>query len=106
MSLASVERDGLNFAAHRPLAGYFHNEAKTRELFHGDWLDTSDRGYIAAGDVFVTGGIKDIIIRAGRHLYPQEIVEAVAACPASQGRGGGVWGARPRVRHGAGCGAG
>ena len=32
---------------------------------------------MAAGEVFVTGRIKDIIIRAGQHIYPQEIEEAV-----------------------------
>jgi len=32
----------------------------------------------AGGDIFVTGRIKDTIIRAGRHLYPQEIEQAVA----------------------------
>ena len=37
--------------------------------------------YMAGGDVYVTGRIKDIIIRAGRHLYPQEIEEAVAEIP-------------------------
>jgi acyl-CoA synthetase (AMP-forming)/AMP-acid ligase II len=33
---------------------------------------------MAGGDVYITGRIKDIIIRAGRHLYPQEIEEGVA----------------------------
>ena len=36
---------------------------------------------MASGDVFITGRIKDIIIRAGRHLYPQEIEEAVGLIP-------------------------
>jgi len=53
-----------------------------RELFHGGWLDSSDHGYIVNGNISVTGRIKDIIIiRAGRHLYPQEIEEAVADVP-------------------------
>jgi 1-acyl-sn-glycerol-3-phosphate acyltransferase len=32
---------------------------------------------MAGGDVFITGRIKDIIIRAGQHIYPHEIEEAV-----------------------------
>src|SRR5208282_1503271 len=51
------------------------------ELMRGGWLDTGDRGYMSGGDVYVTGRIKDIIIRAGRHIYPQEIEEAVAEIP-------------------------
>ena len=75
-------REGrIEFRGLSATSGYFRNEAKTRELFHGDWLDTSDRGYMASGDIFVTGRIKDIIIRAGRHLYPTEIEEAVANVP-------------------------
>lgn len=82
-------REGrLEFRGPSATAGYFRNDEKTRALFHDDWLDSGDRAYMAGGDVFVTGRVKDIIIRAGRHLYPQEIEEAVAALPGI--RKGGV----------------
>jgi 1-acyl-sn-glycerol-3-phosphate acyltransferase len=75
-------REGrLEFRGPSATSGYFMNEAKTRELFHDGWLDSGDRAYIANGDVFITGRIKDIIIRAGQHFYPQEIEEAVARIP-------------------------
>ena len=71
-------REGrLEFRGPSATAGYFRNEAKTRELFRGGWLDSGDRAYMANGDVFITGRIKDIIIRAGQHVYPQELEEAV-----------------------------
>ena len=71
-------REGrLEFRGPSATAGYFRNEIKTKELFHGEWLDSGDRAYVANGDVFVTGRIKDIIIRAGQHIYPQELEEAV-----------------------------
>ena len=71
-------REGrLEFRGPSATSGYFHNEAKTRELFRGGWLDSGDQAYIANGDVFITGRIKDIIIRAGQHVYPQELEEAV-----------------------------
>ena len=91
-------REGrIEFRGPSATRGYFHNEAKTRELFHGDWLDTSDRGYVAGGDIFVTGRIKDIIIRAGRHLYPQEIEEAVAGVPGVHKGGVAVFGVPDRA---------
>jgi acyl carrier protein len=67
----------LIFRGPSATSGYFHNDAKTRELFQDGWLDSGDQGYIAGGEIFVTGRIKDIIIRAGQHIYPQEIEEAV-----------------------------
>ena len=71
-------REGrLEFRGPSATSGYFHNEAKTRELFRDGWLDSGDQAYIANGDVFITGRIKDIIIRAGQHVYPQELEEAV-----------------------------
>jgi len=72
-------REGrLEFRGPSATSGYFHNAAKTQELFHGAWLDSGDQAYMAGGEVYVTGRIKDIIIRAGRHIYPQEIEEAIA----------------------------
>ena len=71
----------LEFRGPSATSGYFHNEAKTRDLIRDGWLDSGDRAYMSGGDVYFTGRIKDIIIRAGRHLYPQEIEEAVAALP-------------------------
>ena len=75
-------REGrLEFRGPSATSGYFRNEKKTRELFHGGWLDSGDRAYMAGGEVYITGRIKDIIIRAGRHIYPQEIEEAIAEVP-------------------------
>ncbi|HET8973133.1 MAG TPA: AMP-binding protein [Pseudolabrys sp.] len=78
----------LEFRGPSTTSGYFQNETKTRELFRNGWLDSGDRAYVAGGDVYITGRVKDIIIRAGRHLYPQEIEEAVAEIPGI--RKGGV----------------
>ena len=69
----------LQFRGPSATKGYFQNPEKTRALFDGSWLETGDRGYIAGGDVFVTGRIKDLIKRAGRNIYPQELEEAIGS---------------------------
>ena len=81
--LGERQEGRLEFRGPSTTRGYFHNEVKTRELIHNGWIDSADRAYMAGGDVYITGRIKDIIIRAGRHLYPQEIEEAVAGIPGS-----------------------
>jgi len=67
----------LEFQGPSATRGYFHNPDQTARLFHDGWLDSGDRAYSADGDVYITGRVKDIVIRGGRNLYPQEIEEAV-----------------------------
>jgi 1-acyl-sn-glycerol-3-phosphate acyltransferase len=86
-------REGrLEFRGPSTTRGYFRNETKTHELFRDGWLDSGDRAYLAEGDVFITGRVKDIIIRAGRHIYPQEIEETVAEIPGIRKGGVAVFG--------------
>lgn len=67
----------LEFKGPSATGGYHRNPEQTRRLFHGDWLDSGDRAYSVEGEVFVTGRVKDIIIRAGRNIYPHELELAV-----------------------------
>ena len=61
--------------------GYFRNPEATRTTFREGWCDSGDLGYWADGELFVTGRRKDIIIKAGRNLHPQEIEELVGDVP-------------------------
>jgi len=67
----------LEFNGPSATRGYFRNPEQTARLFRDGWLDSGDRAYRADGDVYITGREKDIVIRGGRNLYPQEIEEAV-----------------------------
>ncbi len=75
--LGERQEGRIEFRGPSATQGYFRNKEKTRALFDGDWRDTGDLGYIASGDLFITGRVKDIIIKAGRNIYPEEIEEAV-----------------------------
>ncbi len=77
-------REGqLEFKGPSATAGYYRNPEATRKLFpHGDeWLYSGDRAYMAGGDVYLTGRVKDLIIRGGRNLYPYELEQAVGEIP-------------------------
>ncbi len=72
-------------------AGYWENPAATAATFpataEGRFLRTGDLGFLAGGELFITGRHKDLIIVRGRNYYPQDI-ELVAES------------AHPGLRHG------
>jgi fatty-acyl-CoA synthase len=43
------------------------------------WLATGDLGYIVDGEIVICGRAKDVIILAGRNIYPTDIERAAAA---------------------------
>ncbi|MEA2027398.1 MAG: AMP-binding protein, partial [Campylobacterota bacterium] len=67
----------LEFRGPSSTSGYYRDAQKTKALFDGEWLDSGDRAYIANGELYITGRIKDIIIRAGRNIYPDELEKMV-----------------------------
>jgi len=68
----------LQFQGPSSTSGYYRNPQATQRLFSGEWLDSGDLAYLADGYLFVTGRSKDLIIRAGRNIYPQELEEVVS----------------------------
>lgn len=67
----------LQFRGPSATEGYLRNPAASASLHAGDWMESGDLGYIAAGELYLTGRSKDLIIRAGRNLYPDEVENAV-----------------------------
>lgn len=78
----------IEFRGPAATSGYFRNPAATAGLVRGGWLDTGDLGYLDDGELFVTGRVKDLIIRAGQNLHPEELEHAVGQVPGI--RAGGV----------------
>ena len=73
--LEGVEGE-LWFRGPAAMQGYFRNPEATRAIRpQDDWLDSGDRAYHKDGEIYITGRVKDIIIKAGRNLYPHEIEE-------------------------------
>jgi 1-acyl-sn-glycerol-3-phosphate acyltransferase len=62
--------------------GYYRNPQATEALrVNDDWLDSGDLAYLAAGELYITGRAKDMIIKAGRNLYPHEMEEIAGRSP-------------------------
>ncbi len=79
--LPEREQGRLEFKGPSATSGYLRNPEASQRLFDGDWLDSGDLAYVAEGDVYLTGRIKDVIIRGGRNIYPHELEEAVGDIP-------------------------
>ncbi len=69
----------IQFRGPSATPGYYLNPQATAAIRTADgWTRTGDRGYLSDGDLFISGRVKDLIIKAGRNIDPAE-VEIVAA---------------------------
>jgi fatty-acyl-CoA synthase len=57
--------------------GYRNYPEKTAEAVHGGWYYTGDYGFKYHEDFYIIGRKKDIIIVAGKNIYPEDIEDAV-----------------------------
>ena len=58
------------------MIGYWRDPASSLEAMRSEWLRTGDLGYIRDNELYVTGRIKELIIRGGRNYYPHDIEAA------------------------------
>ena len=77
LAVAEREEGHIQFQGPSATRGYWENVDANHELFVGDWLDTGDRGYLANNELYITCREKDMIIRAGRNLFPYDLEAAV-----------------------------
>ncbi|RME73546.1 MAG: acyl-phosphate glycerol 3-phosphate acyltransferase [Planctomycetota bacterium] len=64
------------------MRGYFGRPDATEAVSVGEgWIDTGDLGYLADGELFVTGRAKEIVIKGGRKYHPHDIERAVWEVP-------------------------
>jgi fatty-acyl-CoA synthase len=59
------------------LSEYYKRPDLTQAAFCDGWYLTGDLGYIANGEIYITGRKKDLIIVGGKNIYPQDIERIV-----------------------------
>ena len=64
--------------------GYWGQEIATQETFKArlrasqtEWLRTGDLGFLADGELYITGRLKEVMIFWGRYCYPQHVEKTV-----------------------------
>ena len=54
-------------------SGYYNDPEATAETLVDGWLRTGDLGFLAAGELYLTGRLKDLLIVRGENLMPHEL---------------------------------
>lgn len=64
------------------MLGYWDEPEKTAEVLRDGWMHTGDLAVMdEAGNLSITGRIKDMVIRGGENIYPREIEEFLYTHP-------------------------
>lgn len=60
------------------MSGYYQRPDATAEAFDGEWFRTGDLAYLLDGELVLCGRMKDVIIVAGRNVFPEDVERSVA----------------------------
>jgi acyl-CoA synthetase (AMP-forming)/AMP-acid ligase II len=63
------------------LTGYYNRPDLTEKAYLDGWYLTGDLGYLADGELYVTGRKKDLIIVGGKNIYPQDLERLAEEVP-------------------------
>jgi acyl-CoA synthetase (AMP-forming)/AMP-acid ligase II len=84
MTLPDGQRGEIAIRGPNVMRGYYKNDSATTAAFTPDgWLRTGDLGHRDSdGFFYVTGRLKELIIKGGENIAPREIDEVLLAHPA------------------------
>ncbi|MBU2552783.1 MAG: AMP-binding protein [Proteobacteria bacterium] len=81
--VAQGERGEIIMQSPTATAGYYKNEAKTRETFVDGWFHSGDIGYFDEdGHLYIAGRVKDMIISGGQNVFAVEVEDMLLKHPA------------------------
>jgi acyl-CoA synthetase (AMP-forming)/AMP-acid ligase II len=63
------------------MAGYHGNPGATAATIRGGWLHTGDMGFVAGGELYVTGRKKAVLIRGGEKYHAEDLERAAERVP-------------------------
>jgi fatty-acyl-CoA synthase len=63
------------------LSGYYNRPDATELAMRNGWYMTGDYGFLADGELYVSGRKKDMIIVGGKNIYPQDLEALTSEVP-------------------------
>ncbi len=83
-SLAASKKGEIVIKGHNVMLGYYRNGTANEETFKHGWFRSGDEGFYEVDDkgdkyFFITGRLKELIIRGGVNVSPLEIDEVIMA---------------------------
>jgi acyl-CoA synthetase (AMP-forming)/AMP-acid ligase II len=63
------------------MSGYLGRPEETARTLVDGWLDTGDVGFLHAGELYLTGRAKDLLVLRGRNVRPEEVEHPVDELP-------------------------
>jgi acyl-CoA synthetase (AMP-forming)/AMP-acid ligase II len=63
------------------LDGYYNRSDLTAKVLKDGWYWSGDLGFLLDSELYVVGRKKDLIIIAGKNIYPQDVEEIVLSHP-------------------------
>jgi acyl-CoA synthetase (AMP-forming)/AMP-acid ligase II len=63
------------------MSGYQGMPEATAEALRDGWLDTGDTGFLDAGELYLYGRAKDLLVLRGRNHAPQDVEQAIDDLP-------------------------
>ncbi|NTU60694.1 MAG: fatty acyl-AMP ligase, partial [Deltaproteobacteria bacterium] len=63
------------------MAGYFENAEASARTLRGGWLHTGDLGFLLEGRLYISGRSKDLVIKAGRNYFAEDLEAAASRVP-------------------------
>ncbi len=67
------------------MGGYFRDEEASAAVLRDGWLHTGDLGFIHAGNLYISGRAKELVVTSGRNVYPSDVELVAARVPSVQG---------------------
>ncbi|WP_051794534.1 AMP-binding protein [Kibdelosporangium aridum] len=61
--------------------GYYRAPEATARTFDGEWLRTGDLGFELAGELYIGGRIKEMVIVRGQNFFPDDVEAIASAVP-------------------------